>query len=88
MDGILELAKLIKGGEAPVRDGPVLGTIIRLPNLQIKLNDRILLDDDDVKSIVRVDQQDEYGRYINLNKQVILLPYFDENKYILLGVVV
>jgi hypothetical protein len=87
MNGITELALLLKSRENGTAYSPVLGRIITLPELKISVGDKITLTDSHIKQICEVNQQDAYGRYINLNREAVLLPYADGQKFILLGVV-
>lgn len=87
MNGIEEIAKLFKNRDNPDEYGPVFGRIEALPDLKIRLNDKILLSADNIKSLVDVDITDADGKYIYLNKQVALLPYKNNNQYLLLGVI-
>ena len=40
-----------------------------------------------IKSIINIYVTDENGQYINLGKEVVLLPYNENQEYILIGVV-
>ena len=88
MNGITELALLLKERENNAAYSPLFGRIVSLPDLKIAVGDKITLSIAHIKRIVEVDQRDEYGRYINLNREAVLLPYADGQKFILLGVVI
>ena len=88
MNGITELALLLKERENGTAYSPLFGRIVSLPSLKIAVGDKITLSAKHIKRICEIDQQDEYGRYINLNREAVLLPYADGQKFILLGVVV
>ena len=88
MNGITELALLLKERENSAAYSPLFGRIVSLPNLKITVGDKITLSAAHIKRICEIDQQDSYGQYINLNREAVLLPYADGQKFILLGVVV
>ena len=88
MNGITELALLLKERENGAAYSPILGRITSLPDLKIKLNDKVTLSTLHIKRICEINQQDSYGQYINLNREAVLLPYADGQKFILLGVLV
>ena len=75
MNGITELAKLFKERENQNDYSPVFGTIIELPNTKIRINDKILLTEEYLKTCTEYKQTDDGGRYINIQKEVVLLPY-------------
>ena len=87
MNAITELALLLKERENGAAYSPMLGRITALPVLQVSVGDKIKLSDKHIKRICEIHQQDEHGRYINLNREVVLLPYADGQKFILLGIV-
>lgn len=93
MSGITDLARHIKSRDNPAPHTPVFGTIISLPELKIQLGSRIFLDAEDVNAIFDLYEKkyDDDGRFIGykyLNKEAVLLPYSDDNKFIVIGVVV
>ncbi len=87
MSGITELAKLLKERENTNGYSPMMGRIIELPNIKIRLNDRVILTSVHLKSCMDLTEIDENGIYINLGKEVVLLPYADNQKFIVVGVV-
>lgn len=90
MDGVTELAKHIKNRDNPSPYTPMFGKIIALPELKIQLGDKILLDADDVKAIFNLyetREHDGYQEYIHLGREVVLLPYAADNKFIAIGVI-
>ena len=87
MNGITELALLFKSCENEGTYSPVFGRILELPSLKVGIGDKVILTGKNIKQIVPVDQKNEYGKYINLNREVVLLPYAGMQKYILIGVV-
>ncbi|OQB11928.1 MAG: hypothetical protein BWY15_02358 [Firmicutes bacterium ADurb.Bin193] len=87
MNGITELAKLLKDRENNVDYSPIIGRIIELPNLKVRLGDKVILTSAHIKTCVSLDAVDGTGNYIHLGKEVVLLPYADNQKFILIGVV-
>ena len=89
MSGITELAKLFNERNNKADFAPVFGTVASLPDLKIQRNDKdnVVLAKIHIKSVFNVWETDDEGNYIYLNKQAVLLPYDDDNKYILIGVV-
>ena len=90
MNGVTELARHIKSRDNPAPYTPMFGKIISLPKLKIKLGSRVILEADDVKAIFDIYETrgyDGHTEYIHLGKEVVLLPYSDDNKFIALGVV-
>ena len=88
MNGIAELAKMLKDRDNSKEYTPFFGKIIELPKLKIAVGDKIILTDETVKSIVNIHTQDENGRYINIGKEVLLLPYSSNQKFVILGVII
>lgn len=87
MNGITELARLLKERENDSGYSPMFGTVAELPNIKIRLGDKILLTGEYLTSCVTLTEQDADGKYIHLEKQVVLLPYANHRKYIVIGVV-
>lgn len=87
MDGITELAKLLKERENETGYSPVFGTIIELPNTKIRISDKIILNDSYIKSLFDFKKQNMDNEYIYLGCEVVLLPYQNHQKFILMGVI-
>jgi len=87
INGITELAKMLKKRENSDGYSPVIGTIIELPNIKIRLGDKVILTSAHIKSCIDLMKTNEDGQYINLGKEVVLLPYADSQKFIVIGVV-
>lgn len=87
MNGIVEMAKMLRERENPPLNEPVIGKIIDLPDIKIRINEKVVITNEHIKTILRLDDQDENGCYINLGKEMVLLPYDNKQKYIVLGVV-
>lgn len=92
MDNTTKLAQVLKEARGKSPYSPMFGTIISLPELKIQIGSKILLDDSQVKSIFDIAEytthNDGHIEYIHLNKEVVLLPYSDDQKFIAVGVVV
>jgi len=86
LNGITQLAKLFKERENANGYSPMIGRIIGLPDLKIRLGDKVILTAALIKSCVSLDTVDESDRYIYLGKEVVLLPYADNQKFIVIGV--
>ncbi|MBQ3462999.1 MAG: DUF2577 family protein [Clostridia bacterium] len=90
MDGVTALAQHIKNRDNPTPYTPMFGKIISLPELKIRLGSSILLYEDDVKATFDIYEKihhDGYTEYVNLNKEVVLLPYSEDNKFVVIGVI-
>jgi len=84
MNGITELAKLLKDRENKSDYSPMVGTIIELPSLKIRLGDKVILDSFNLTMCVSLQHNEEYS---DIGKEVVLLPYADNQKFILIGVI-
>lgn len=84
---IVELAKLFKERDNTSGYSPMFGTIVSLPNVQIRIGDRIVLDSSHLSSCVDLTATDIHGQYIHLGKTVVLLPYSGQQKFIVIGVI-
>ena len=87
MNGVSELAKLFKDRENSDGYTPMFGTVIDLTDTKIRINEKVILNDTHIRSCIPLKEMDENGVYINLNKEVVLLPYSDNQKFIVIGVV-
>ena len=91
MDDITALAKHIRNRDNPSPYTPMIGKIISLPELQIQLGSRILLYTDDVQTTFDIyekeyDSDGHFLRYKHMGKQAVILPYANDNKFIVIGV--
>ena len=86
LNGITELAKLLKERENGEGYSPVFGTIIELPDTKIRISDKIILNDSYLKSCFDFKQQNMDNEYIYLGCEVVLLPYQNHQQFILMGV--
>ena len=87
MNGITELAKLLKARENKTEYSPMFGRIIELPDLKIRLSDKVILTAEHIKTCVSLDTLSSDGEYIYLGSEVVMLPYCDNQKFIVIGVV-
>ena len=87
MNGITELAKLLKERENGTGYSPMFGTIIELPQIKIRLNEKVILNNSHLKSSINLMMQNEDGDYIYLGKEVALLPFANNQKFLVIGVV-
>ena len=88
MNGITELAKLLKERENSDGYSPMFGTVIELPNTKIRINDKVILTDSHIMLCTNLKEQNADGEYINLGNTVVLLPYANSQKFIVIGVVI
>lgn len=88
MNGITELAKLLKERENSDGYSPMFGTVIELPNTKIRISDKVILTESHLTLCINLKEQNADGKYINLGKTVVLLPYSSGQKFIVIGVVI
>ena len=89
MSGVTDLARHIKARDNPSSYTQMFGRIISLPKLVIQLGNNILLDDSDIKSVFDIyetQERDNHTEYKYLGKEVVLLPYDNDNKFVVIGV--
>ena len=87
MNGITELALLFKNRDNRSSYSPVFGKVISLPDTKIAVGDKIILTDEYLTQCFNLKEQDEFNNYVNIGKTVVMLPYQDNQKYILIGVI-
>ena len=87
MNGITELAKLLKERENGTGYSPMFGTIIELPQIKIRLNEKVILNNSHLVCLWNLKEQNEDGDYIHLGKEVALLPFANNQKFLVIGVV-
>lgn len=87
MNGITELAKLLKERENDTGYSPMFGTIIELPQIKVRLNEKVILNNSHLVCLWNLKEQNEDGVYIYLGKEVVLLPFANNQKFIVIGVV-
>ena len=76
MNGITELAKLLKERENGTGYSPMFGTIIELPQIKIRLNEKVILNNSHLKYCVNLKEQNEDGDYIYVGKIRFLRTIF------------
>jgi len=81
MSGIAELASLFKQRENNRDYSPMFGKVLEVEDIKISLGDKIILDSKLVKSCVVLTEE-------HIGCEVALLPYSNDQKFILIGVVV
>ena len=86
MSGVTDLARHIKARDNPSSYTPMFGRIISLPKLVIQLGTNILLDIKSVFDIYKTQERDNHTEYKYLGKEVVLLPYDNDNKFVVIGV--
>lgn len=87
MSGITELAKLFKERNNDTGYSPMFGKIIELPKTKIRINEKVILNDSHLVCLFNIKEQNYEGDYINLGKEVVLLPFSNYQKFIVIGVV-
>ena len=84
MSGITELAKLFKERENQGDYSPMIGTIIELPDVRIRVGDKIILDASHLTMCEVLQHNEEYS---DIGREVVLLPYADGQNFIVIGMV-
>ncbi len=84
MNGIVELAKMLKERENSSEKLLIIGSIVSLPDIKIKIGEKIILSASDFKTTVNLSERDDNGNYINLGKETVILN--DCGKFYVLGV--
>jgi len=87
MNGITELAKLFKERNNETGYSPMFGTIIELPHTKIRINEKVILNDSHIVCLFNLKEQNYHGDYINIGKEVVLLPFSNNQKFIAIGMV-
>jgi len=82
MNGITELALLLKERENHAEFSPLIGKIIELPNINILVGDNIQIKQERLTMCI---QPIHTAEYTDIGRSVVLLPYNDFEKFILLG---
>ena len=87
MNGIVEMAQMFKQRDNQSSYSPMLGKIVALPTVKIAVGDKIILTDEHLIKCFDINAQDTEGYYVNIGKTVVMLPYKNNQKYILIGVI-
>ena len=87
MNGITELAKLFKERNNGDEYSPMFGKVIQLPETKIRISEKIILNDSHLVCCIELKKRNTDGYYINLGKEVVLLPYAKNQKFVVIGVV-
>lgn len=64
MNGITELAKLLKERENSDGYSPMFGTVIELPNTKIHISDKVILTDSHITLCINLKEQNADGEYL------------------------
>ena len=86
LSGITELAKLLKERENSTEYTPMFGTIIELPEIKIRINEKVILTNSHLKFCINISEQNADGDYIYFGREVVLLPFANTQKFIVIGV--
>lgn len=91
MSNYVDLLNSLKNFCSDSAYSPYFGTVINLDSLKIRLNEKVILNEKHIKSIINLKDRNQHGEYIHLGKEVVLLPYNTSDskqlKFIVLGVV-
>lgn len=86
MNAAYELALLLKNRDNAPGYSPVCGVIEALPDIKIRLSEKIVLDESDIDSLVDLRQKNSGGNYIYLKKSVYILPISSgSKKFLVIG---
>ena len=77
-NGVETLAKMFKDRENATSDFVVF--------LKIQFTSKIILTKDHIKSLIDLYKQDIDGRYVYKGREVAMIPYRGNNRYLVLGV--
>jgi len=80
MDGIAELAKMLKQRENNRDYSPMLGNVLEVTDIKISIGDKIILDSSHIKNCMELTED-------HIGCEVVLLPYSKDQKFMLIGVV-
>lgn len=89
MDGMSEMAKLLKERENRPYTGPILGKVIKpLPDIQVRVGDRIILKSNHliVSGHIFKNYKVNDNQWLKAGETVILVPTVDDQKYFILDV--
>lgn len=84
------LAASLKERDNPAPFAPVEGTVAELPELKIRINQKVVITAEDIRSIINLYDMDSDNNYIWLGKRVYLLPFYLADsiavrKYLVIG---
>jgi hypothetical protein len=74
LNGITELANLLKERENSDGYSHLFSTVIELPNTKIRISDKVILTDSHITLCINLKEQNSDGEYVNLCKTVVLMP--------------
>lgn len=90
MDSITELAKMFKERDNPEGYSPMFGTVIKLPELDIWCGGKLHIGKERIDALFDIYEEvydDSHRSYKYLNKKVVMLPYKNNQRFIVLGAV-
>lgn len=84
------LAVNLRERDNPIPFAPVEGIVAELPELKIRINQKVVLTAEDIRSIVNLYDTDSNNNYIWLGRRVYLLPFYLADsiavrKYLVIG---
>lgn len=88
MNVAYELAKMLHERSNPEPYSPAEGVVEELPEIKIRLNEKVVLGRELIRSTVDLLAQDSEGRYIWLGRRVYLLPWTRDGqilRYVVIG---
>lgn len=87
LNGAEEFAHMLRERDNPPQYSPVFGKIEELPDIKIRRGNKVQISQKKIKSLINLLERNATGDYIYLGKHVAMLPYNDNNNYLVLGVV-
>lgn len=90
MNGAQWLAEQLKTRNNPEPFAPIEGIVVELPEIKIRINRKVVLQLDEIRSIVDLRDKDADGNYLWINRRVYLLPFNSSHsisvqKYLVIG---
>lgn len=90
MDGVELLAQMLKERENNLQYSPVEGIVTELPDIKIRITEKIIPGREMIRSIVNLCETDSNGNYKWLGRRVYLLPFFSTDmlaiqRYLVIG---
>ena len=75
MNPVYELARILKERENPVVHGLTEGVVEELPELKIRINEKVVLYKGMLGSLVNLYEQNSVGEYVWKGRRVYVLPF-------------
>lgn len=87
MNAPYEMAMLLKARENAASYSPLSGVVEQLPDIKIRLSEKIVLSEEDIASVLDLKKQDHNEDYVFIGKSVYLLPMKNtEKSFLVIGV--